>query len=108
MKATPHMIAAGIVVLVCLIPTLPRILGGVPSYPIPTTDLTLPVPDAGAVVDRPVALDPLVPSHGGARSRNPFNLRPEVRRVGLDIPLPPPPVLALPEPPPLPKPEGLP
>lgn len=106
MKTTPHMIAAGIVVLVCLVPTLPRLLGGVPIYAVPTSELTIAVPEGAAVVDSTTALDPLVPAYGGSRSRNPFNLRPEAKRVGLDIPMPPPPVLELPAPPPMPKPEG--
>lgn len=108
MKTTPHILAAGLVVVLCLIPTLGAISGGLPSYPIPSSDLTLPKPDQAAVVDRAQALDPLVPSYGGARSRNPFNLRPETRRVGLDIPMPPPPALALPAPPLMPSTEALP
>ena len=101
MKLTPQIAAAGGVVLLCLIPTLGVFLAGVGSYRIDSTEQTVPV-DPSAVTDRGAALDPLVPDYGGIRSRNPFNLKQEAQRVGLDIPLPPPPSLRLPDPPPVP------
>ncbi|MDA3960597.1 MAG: hypothetical protein PF961_07385 [Planctomycetota bacterium] len=101
MKTTPQMLAAGGVTLLCLAATVGVLLGGIPGFDVTKTDLTLAV-DKTAVTDSAAALDPVVPRFGADRVRNPFNLKPEARRLGVDIPMPPPPALHLPAPPALP------
>lgn len=103
MKVTPHLIAAGAVLLLALMATLPVLLGGVGSYPIEQESLTLAVPaDDLTVVTAEDVLGPLVPGADGQLGRNPFDLKPIVLRPEFSIPPPPPPELELPDPPALP------
>lgn len=99
---TPQLgIAIGSVVVALAIAWLST--GGIPSYPIPQTDLNEPVQAADTmIIPANATIDPVYAEGNGRRLLNPFNLRPTVQRREASIPPPPPPRLALPPMPVLP------
>jgi len=105
MSVQPHMVSAAAAGLLAILATAGTILGGLPSYPIPTTDQTLAMGAEDQVIPASRALDPLVAAHGRHRERNPFNLKPELMEVEIAVPVPPPPPVESLEPPPLTDPE---
>ncbi len=102
-KVTPHLLVAGVIVLIALLVTVGPLLGGAGSYPIERTDPKVATPPA-AIVPATVAIDPLVAGIERMPVDSPFTLRKTGITRGPRIGMPPPPPLDLPVPPLLPMP----
>jgi hypothetical protein len=101
MKATPHLVVAGLISLIAIAVTVGPLTTGGGDYPIVNTDpkVSGPVPE---VVPASVALTHLVEGADRMPVDSPFTLRKSGVIRGPRIGLPPPPPLDLPEPPMLP------
>jgi hypothetical protein len=105
MKATPHLLVAGVLVVIALFASASSLLGGSGSYPVATRDLRVIGPGTRTdVVPAERATAPLVADLAGLPSANPFSERRDTRTSPLNIPLPPPPRLEYPPLPVLPVP----
>jgi hypothetical protein len=105
MKTTPHLLVAGVLVVIALFATASGLLGGSGGYPVTTRDLRVVGSSTRTdVVAAERATAPLVADLAGPPSSNPFSARKDGSTPILNIPLPPPPRVEYPSLPVLPVP----
>jgi hypothetical protein len=103
MNVSPHLVVAGVLVVLALCATLGPICTGTGSYPIPVTDLKIAATaEDKTVTTADAAIMPLIPTLSHLPDSNPFVLRKVGAEVGIKLAFPPPPPVQLPAPPILP------